>query len=453
MMQVVVGIGILWAIYSAIKSPYQGLLALLVINVVQPGELYPMFDSLHVERVVVLIVLASTVLRQEEKIVFSPLSKKLIVFLAMIVIGIPFAFWPGGTASASIDFGKMVLYNVLIVSLVNSRERFRGFLITYACAIGYLGLTSGWGYYHGDSVYAQGIDRAQGLTNAGGDPNSLAITLVTALPLTVLLLSGASKKFRLFMLGMCSLNVGTLVLTGSRTGFMCLMVLIIVFTVTRRKAILIAPLMAVLVIGIWVAMPAEYKGRYTTVENLKNDESYQNRLISWKSGLHMFEDYPLTGVGMANFPYANGAKYWPIKNGVRIWLQPHSLYVQMIAETGLLGTLSWLTFLVSMMITNARSRKQLKESTAPGWMKNFPAAAGFSIFALLICGYSAHLLYRHTWYELGAMTAALALVAAREREQQEPALKSVQSVSITPSYVVGSPKASLALSGPLAGAQ
>ncbi len=445
MMQVVVGLGVLWAIYSAIKSPFRGLLALLVINVVQPGELFPLFESLHVERIVVLIVLFSTISRQDEKIVFAPLSKKLIVFLAMLAVGIPFAYWRGGTVSATIEFAKMVLYNVLIVSLVNNRERFRAFLITYASAIGYLGLTSCWGYYHGDSVYAQGIDRAQGLTNAGGDPNSLAITLVTALPLTVLLLGGASKKFRLFVLGMCTLNVATLVLTGSRTGFMCLMVLITVFTLTRRKAILIAPVAAVLVLGIWVAMPAEYKARYTTVENLKYDESYQNRLISWKSGLHMFEDYPLTGVGMGNFPYANGEKYWPIKNGVRIWLQPHSLYVQMIAETGLLGTLAWWTFVIGMMVTNFRLRKQMKQSSAPGWMKQFPAATGFSILGLLICGYSAHLLYRHTWYELGAMTAALALIVAKEQEQQEPSPENMQVVTMKPSYVVGSAKASLAL--------
>ena len=444
MMQVVVGLGVLWAIYSAFKSPYQGLLALLVINVVQPGELFPLFDSLHIERVVVLIVLGSTIMRQDEKMVFSPLSKKLMVFLAMLVVGIPFAFWRGGTTMATIEFAKMVLYNVLIVSLVNTRERFRGFLITYASAIGYLGLTSGWTYFHGGSVYAQGIDRAQGLTNAGGDPNALAITLVTALPLTVLLFGGGTTKFRLFVLGMSALNVSTMILTGSRTGFMCLLMLMVVFTITRKKAILIAPLMAMLVLGIWLAMPTEYKKRYTTVEDLKNDESYQNRIISWKSGLHMFEDYPLTGVGMGNFPYANGEKYWPIKNGIRVWLQPHSLYVQMIAETGLLGTISWWIFLLSMIATNVRTRKQLKDTSAPGWMKKFPAAAGFSTLALLVCGYSAHMLYRHTWYELGAMTAALALIAAKEREQQQAEPGPMKVMSVTAGYVVGAPRASLA---------
>jgi probable O-glycosylation ligase (exosortase A-associated) len=445
MMQVVVGIGVLWAIYAAIKSPYQGLLALLVINVVQPGELYPFFNSFHIERLVVLIVLASTVLRHDEHIAFSPLSKKLIVFLVMIVIGIPFAFWPGGSASATLDFAKMVLYNVLIVSLLTTRERFRGFLITYACAIGYLGLTSGWGYYHGDSVFAQGIDRAQGLTNAGGDPNSLAITLVTALPLTVLLLSNASRKFRLFVLAMCALNVATLVLTGSRTGFMCLLVLMTVFTLTRKKAILIAPVMAILVVGIWTAMPAEYKTRYTTVENLKDDESYQNRIISWKSGLHMFEDYPLTGVGIGNFPYANGEKYWPIKNGIRVWLQPHSLYVQLIAETGLLGTVAWLTLLFSMIYTCWRLRRESRDTDMPGWLKHFPGAVGFCIFGLLICGYSAHLLYRHTWYELAAMTAAMALILEREKASAIEFVKPdrAPAIAISPVYVIGSAASSV----------
>jgi O-antigen ligase len=214
----------------------------------------------------------------------------------------------------------------------------------------------------------------------------------------------------------------------------------IAFTLTRRKAILIAPVMAILVAGIWTAMPAEYKTRYTTVEDLKHDESYQNRIISWKSGWHMFEDYPLTGVGIGNFPYANGEKYWPIKNGVRVWLQPHSLYVQLIAETGLLGAISWLTLVFSMMWTCWRIRKQSRDTDLPGWMKHFPAAVLFSILGLLICGYSAHLLYRHTWYELAAMTAAMALIVQREKSSAVEYVKPdrVPAMAMSPTYVIGS---------------
>jgi putative inorganic carbon (hco3(-)) transporter len=439
MIQVLLGIGILWTICAAIKSPYVGLLGLLVINVVQPGELYPIFDTLHVERLVVLIVLISIILRQDEKLIFPSLSKKLIVFLVMIAIGTPFAFWKGGTFWATLDFGKTVLYNILIVSLLTTRKRLHGFLITYAAAIGYLGLTSCWSYFHGGSVFAQGIDRAQGLTNAGGDPNSLAITLVTALPFALLLLGEGSKKFRVFAIATCLVNVVTLVLTGSRTGFLCLMMLIVVFTLTRKKGLLLAPVMAVLILGIWMAMPAEYKARYTTVENLKDDESYQNRIISWKSGLHMFEDRPLTGVGMGNFSYANGLKYWPIKNGVRIWLQPHNVYVQMIAETGLLGSIAFCVFVISMITTNKRMKAELKDSDVPPWMKYFPTAAGFSILGLLFCGYSAHLLYRHTWYEIAAMTAALAIIVERERQSagNELALEAQAVSSGSAAYAIG----------------
>ncbi len=434
MMQVVLGLGVLWTIYAALKSPYHGLLALLVINVVQPGELYPAFDSLHIERIVVLIVFASTILRQDERLRIPSLSKKLIVFWLMICVGIPFAFWMGGTALAAIDFGKTVVYNILIVSLVSTRERLRGFLITYAAAIGYLGLSSCWTYFHGGSVFAQGIDRAQGLTNAGGDPNSLAITLVSAFPLTFLLLGDADKKIRLAAVVMCVINIATVVLTGSRTGFMVMLMLMVLFTVTRRKAIVLAPVLAMFVLAIWIAMPAEYKARYTTVEHLQNDESYQNRIISWKSGLHMFEDYPITGIGMGNFPYANGEKYWPIKNGVRIWLQPHNLYVQMIAETGLLGSVAFLTFLLSMIFANVRMRRAMKESPEPRWMRHLPTAMLFSIIGLLICGYSAHLLYRHTWYELAAMTAALSLVLEGAAVR---AVEPLPEQRLRASYVIG----------------
>ncbi len=432
------GVAILITSYLAIKSPFKGLLALLAINVVQPGELYPIFESLHIERAVVIIVLCSTLLRQDETIKIPPLSKKLIFFWVMIAVGIPFAFWRGGSASAALDFGKTIVYNLLIVSLVNTRERFRQFLTVYAAAIGYLGASSAWGYFHGDSVFAQGIDRAQGLTNAGGDPNSLAITLVTALPLTLLLVAERGKLLRGFAIAICAVNICTIVLTGSRTGFLCLLMLAMVFVVTRKRAVARLPLLAIAVAAVWVAMPAEYKGRYTSVEHLKNDESYQNRIISWKSGLHMFEDHPLTGVGIGNFPDANGEKYWPIKNGVRIWLQPHSLYVQAIAETGLLGTSAFLLLLISMVRDNRKLRRMLREGEAPGWIKNFPLAANFSILGLLICGYSAHLLYRHTWYELAAMTSAMGMIAASEQlATTEP--RGAKTLGVSSGYVIGRP--------------
>ncbi|MFA5137811.1 MAG: O-antigen ligase family protein [Elusimicrobiota bacterium] len=65
------------------------------------------------------------------------------------------------------------------------------------------------------------------------------------------------------------------------------------------------------------------------------------RLFWWDSGLGMFWDHPWLGVGIGNYPSA----YLAYKSGaVQNTLYAHSLFVSILAETGVLGALSLLFF-------------------------------------------------------------------------------------------------------------
>lgn len=411
-MQYVLGLFILYAAFKTFKDPFAGLLALLMITVIQPGELYPLFGTLRVERLMVLLVGFSAFLNQDVKFRLTPISKRLVWFWIAVVAGIPFAFWPGGTFWSALEFGKTIVYHVLIAILLTTEERFRAFLFTFSGLITYLAATSAYTYFHGGSVFAQGIDRAQGLTSSGGDPNSLGLTLASGLPIICLfVLKGTKRSSRLIGIAMVAIVVYTIILTGSRSAFFCLIGLVVLFGATRKKAPILVPAAALLALITWQIIPAEYQQRYTSVKNLDEDASYQNRLIAWRSGMLMFRDNPLTGVGMANFPNANGSKYW-VGKGTKIWLQPHSLYVQLPAELGLLGVITFLLYLISIVRTNRWLKRQL--ATLEGFSpptRYFPVACSFSIVALLIGGYAAHDLYRTTWYMLGALTAALYSIA------------------------------------------
>src|SRR5664279_3108756 len=83
---------------KALYDPFIGLLALVAINTIRPGELYPIFDTLHVERVFALLVLLSFAAHRCP-ISFRPPTKALFLFWGVLLLGVPFAFWVGGAFS------------------------------------------------------------------------------------------------------------------------------------------------------------------------------------------------------------------------------------------------------------------------------------------------------------------------------------------------------------------
>src|SRR5205814_6441413 len=139
-------------------------------------------------------------------------------------------------------------------------------------------------------------------------------------------------------------------------SFFGFVVLVIVFAVTRRSKAFIIPVAVLLVSAVFFIAPSQYQQRYLSVENRNQDESYVNRLYAWRAGLAMMEHNPLTGVGMHNFVDANGSKYWPAP-GRKHWLQPHSLYVQVGAELGIIGVAAFGWLLWSLYGLNRAFRR------------------------------------------------------------------------------------------------
>jgi O-antigen ligase len=400
----------------AFSEPFVGLLGLLAITIVQPGELYPIIDAFHVERLIALIVLLS-VMMKPEKLQFPPITKKVLMFWGAMFVAVPLAFWKSFALSNAFDFGRTIIYHVLLVNLVNSQKRVRAFVITYALLIGWLAGSTLFEYAHGQVQDKGTFTRAVGLTSSADDPNALGTTLVSGLPFVMLAISAGKKKMKLIGWCIAMAAVWTVVLTASRTSFLNLMFLLAFFSFTRKKWYVYLPIAVVLAASIWVVMPQQYKDRYMSVKDRDKDESYIHRVMAWKAGWAMFKDNPLTGVGAGVFPNANGSKYWPGK-GHPVWLQPHSLYIQAIAELGAIGTVAFF----AMVFATIRAARRLTATLAAGpkWLVGVPSACLFSLATLLFAGYSGHLLYRSNWYMLAALVAAMQLHIAPQLGKAEP---------------------------------
>jgi O-antigen ligase len=394
--------------FRGISKPFLALMALLTVYIIQPGELYPSLGSLHLERVLVLLVFA-TCLFHGEKFRFPKITKRYLWFYGAMLLSIPFAFWRGGAAYNCEQYLEIVCFHIFIVALLTTEERIRQFVVALVGLTAWLGASALYMYHQGVEQVAMGIERAVGITSAGGDANTLGITLAIMMPMEFLLMAkGNPKWMRVFGLGVLALSLATIITTGSRTSFFTFLALLMILLLRSPKNLKFIPVLALGLPLLWVVIPQQYKARYETVNQLQDDESYQNRVLSWRGGVQMFLSNPVTGVGPGNYTYANGTKFWP---GIpRHWLNAHSLYFQLLGELGSVGILTFGSYVICLFVLNRRTARTLKERGASVLLRQYPGFCNASLYLLLLTGYSAHNLYRNTWALLGAISAAVSLL-------------------------------------------
>ncbi|HZO73787.1 MAG TPA: O-antigen ligase family protein [Ktedonobacteraceae bacterium] len=85
----------------------------------------------------------------------------------------------------------------------------------------------------------------------------------------------------------------------------------------------------------------------------KQDFSTAERLAHWIAGIRMFQDHPFTGVGIGN--YADAYPHYFITIFVNPLGHAHNYYINIAAEAGIFGLVTFLLFLTAVFIAGARS--------------------------------------------------------------------------------------------------
>src|SRR4029077_7078199 len=107
-MQYVMLLVCLWFVVRGLVKPFEGLMGLLAVTMINPGEIWPIIATLHVERLLVLVI-AVGLFRRPVPFVYPKLTKRIFVFWLAMVISIPLSFWPGGAFGFCLDFGRTIL--------------------------------------------------------------------------------------------------------------------------------------------------------------------------------------------------------------------------------------------------------------------------------------------------------------------------------------------------------
>lgn len=242
------------------------------------------------------------------------------------------------------------------------------------------------------------------------------VELLLPLPLAYLLFAKINLEQRLLWLFSVVMMVLALVLSLSRGGLLALgieLALLMLaakwdglqsvsgeqaraFSTVGNGLLLGGVLAAVLVLALWIGYEPLSK-RFGTVRQGAGEYSLVTRTEYWRGAWQMFLDHPVAGVGLGAFPTAYPAYGRSSVRNERLE-QAHNDYLQVLADTGLIGGLIGLWFLVELV---RRARKQL----------GAPARLRSQDRAMVVGGYVAALgIGVHSFLDFNLQIAANALL-------------------------------------------
>lgn len=220
------------------------------------------------------------------------------------------------------------------------------------------------------------------------------------------------KLAALFMLGVISYIILNTYSRGAYLVFAIDVVLILFVFEKRFNPIIAFAGLSILILLI-PFLPATYRDRFITLsaftaENgIYQDTSFRGRSSEMLTGLAMFTAHPILGVGAGNYP-TNYQLYAQLI-GIEFRAQardPHSLYVQLLAETGVLGTIAFLGMVFFLIRALNRACRNIELSPhLHDWLP-WVSAIRLAIISYLLTSIFLHNAYIRYFWILVAMALA-----------------------------------------------
>ncbi len=303
------------------------------------------------------------------------------------IVSAVFGISIGGSASFILNgYWKVIVTALMVAAAVRTEDDLWTMIWAYVIAIGILSFMT-MTVFHMEAAGANGFSRlGDGYTY---DANDIGLVCVTGIPLCFVTLRSSGRLGKLASIVILALACVAIARTGSRGAFLGILAIAVGLlfmsggiSVTRRIGIAVVGALA-----LAIAAPPGYLKQMGTITNPKDDYNYTSRtgrIEVAKRGIGYLQRNPLTGIGVMNFPRAEGTLSEAAQDfesggaGVK-WSAAHNTFLQATVEMGLIGGIAFLALVWNGMAIGRRVRPFLAGRT--------PAAGGRGLLLISVAAY------------------------------------------------------------------
>ena len=331
---------------------------------------------------------------------FAPIVNPLglpLQFLALaIFISVVFSQYPMLSLYAFFGkFLKSVFLYFCFVEVFRDERRIRIFLGVFLASAFIMALSGIIQHFSGVDFLKGDMMRGGRINASFNTANGFGAYLVPVIALTVHLLYSAIVKNRSWVLGgallvLLGALLASLCWTYSRSSWVGYLVTLFVMVLLDPRKILFAG--ALVVIFVFVFLPAlnnvrhlylinDDKGQGVQTENSSNDiksileHGGSGRLSFWEKAITIFRSSPVYGTGFNTY-----SRIIMRNPDQRTWWYAHNCYLQLAAETGILGLACFLWLAFILLGQGLKYCNQIKEL----WPLSFLQGTVSGLFGFLV---------------------------------------------------------------------
>ena len=338
-------------------------------------------------------------------------SRLFFVLVLYSLVTVPFVEWPGSVLDHGFEgFVKAALFFYFTTRIIQTPRQFQVFLDFFVFCqlfrvLEPMYLHFAYGYWGSGASMLGGLefmDRLSGAPHDVVNPNGLAFIILTVIPF-VFFRGRTSRLARVCSLGLIPLLGYGLFLTGSRSGFLGLLLIAIGIVIYSRHRVILSVLGLIMFFFLFSSLSPDQVDRYTSIfsSESKNAATAQDRIDGVIEDFKVALRRPLFGHGIGTSKEAN-------TNFGSSYLVSHNLITEVAQELGFVGLAIYLAFLWSI-VGNFRRTKEIVDhsSQGQGYPRDMLLAMQVWLYMNLLFSLASYGLSNYEWYLFGGFSVVI----------------------------------------------
>jgi putative inorganic carbon (hco3(-)) transporter len=354
-----------------------------------------------------ILVVIIKLISDRNQHVLGPVMSAWFLFLLSVTISWIFSIQPSFSWEYYELPLKLTVFGVCITLVVKTRSDLRLYILGWVLIVLiYQAKSLEEYFFHGRYRWTMGMKRLLGMDVMYGGPNEFAATAIFALPLVFWLLRvERAHSIRLCLYSSIPLAITVVVFTGSRAGFLTLMIYLLIVLLLSRRKLLGLGLLAAAAMAVIVTVPDFLVHRFGTIFDSELDESAtisaEGRKLGVERGFAIALRRPLTGVGPGCTrivdSFLEGLPHQVMRGAVA-----HSITGQLLGDFGFTGAFIWFVFFFVLLISCARviHRSRKHHDFFLSGVGRFCLEISLLVF---LFGFSGDLAFRYQWIWIAAV--------------------------------------------------